>query len=128
MAKRTVGFYSQLWISHLPKNQKDTFSLLAALKDEHIGIFQAQSEFSGNFDLFEISGEGNNPKIKMLQTDKKFEFKTTIEQSKAGDFEFTLKIDGTVPRGPKVYHTLEDWEVGYVDQLKALVIKLVKKG
>ena len=119
---RKVGFYNQLWVSHFPKNEKDVYSVLAALKDEQFGIFQDGSDFSGSFDLFEVEGTAHDFKIKMLQTDKKFEFNVEIKPDKSSDFEYSLKIvSGNVPRGPKVYYTLEEWEVGNNSQLVSAI-------
>lgn len=126
-AGRKVGFFNQLWISHYPKSQKDAFSVLATFTGESIGVFQDSSEFSGNFDMFKIlNGDPSHPSILMLQTDSKFEFLTKITPV-TGEFEFKLELGGPAPRGPQIYFTLAEWEIGNQEDLTKVMVDILNK-
>src|SRR5688572_2572817 len=61
----------RLWIDHLPRNDKDMIQIFAAITEEPVGIFQATSQWKGEFELFRYEKSGNELRVVFPQTGTK---------------------------------------------------------
>jgi hypothetical protein len=120
--------YDRLWIDHMPKNDKDTFNVFAAITEEPLGIFQQTSQWRGNFEMFQYEGRGGELRIVYPQTGDKE--KVTARAKECSDqrhMDFCLELGGA-SRGVKQYYSREGWEIGAahdVDAIRARVAQLV---
>lgn len=112
----SLTFEDRIWIDHFPKNAQDKLQALYAVSEEEFGVYLSQSDFEGDFSIFAITSEltQNDVEILMLQTDKKHVLKYTLSDKNVPhdfDFSLTMKDDSKHPRGPKVYYSMEGWEI-----------------
>ena len=119
----------RIWIDHLPRSDKDTIQIFLALDEEPIGLFQAASQWKGNYELFEHETHGGEMRIIYPHTDEREAVKVKATRCNHGEMDFCLEIDGA-SRGVKKYYSREGWEVGgakTVEQVRTRLDTLLKK-
>src|SRR5262245_24837178 len=82
----------RVWLDHLPRNDKDTINLFVAITEEPLGLFQATSQWKGNFELFlhEVSGE--DLRITYPQSGEKEKVKAKARTCKERDMDYCLEL------------------------------------
>ena len=101
----------RIWIDHLPKTESDTIHIFAAITQEPMGIFQATSQWKGNFELFVYEAHGDTIRAVYPQDRSKEELKVSARTcSDMRDMDYCLEIKGA-SRGPKKYYSRKGWEI-----------------
>ncbi len=118
----SVGIENQLWIDRIPDTEKDKMNLFAIIKAEKIGVYQAASEFEGDYSIFFLESlDDKTVSIKMGQTDKKHKISYKVRPTTGKELgDFALEVSGH-PRGPKSYFTLNEWELGSSQDLEVAI-------
>jgi hypothetical protein len=105
-------FYDRIWVDHLPKSDTDTFQIMAAVTEQPIGIFQATSQWKGQFELFRYQARGDGQlEIVFPQTGTRDKVRYRAWKCSEQRFDFCLQLDGA-SRGIKKYYSLEGMEIG----------------
>jgi len=60
----------RIWIDHIPKNDRDTIQVFAAISEEPFGLFQAASAWKGAYELFRYEAKGHVLRIVYPQKDR----------------------------------------------------------
>ncbi len=113
--------FDRLWIDHMPRNDKDTIQVFAAITDEPMGVFQETSVWKGAFELFRY--ESHDGEIRMLfpQTNERSKVKAKARAcSDKRDMDYCLELSGT-NRGVKKYYSRKGWEIGRIEDAEHLV-------
>lgn len=111
----------RIWIDHIPRNDRDIFNIWVAITEQPFGIFQATSQWKGNFELFQYESHGDEIRIVYGQTGEKEKAKLKATKCDEKGFDYCLTIDGA-SRGVKKYYSMEEWiiEGSGVDQMDHL--------
>ena len=106
-----ISSLDRIWIDHLPKTESDTIHVFAAITQEPMGIFQATSQWKGNFELFVYEAHGDTIRAVYPQDRSKEELKVSARTcSDMRDMDYCLEIKGA-SRGPKKYYSRKGWEI-----------------
>jgi hypothetical protein len=108
----------RLWVDHLPRSDRDTFHVFAALTEQPVGIFQATSQWQGAYEIFRYEAHGDELRMFFPQTGEAEKVRATARRCDEGGMDFCLELSGS-KRGAKRYYSLEGWEIGSLDQLHA---------
>ncbi len=121
-----IALENRIWIDHLPKNEKDKFSVFYLVTEDEIGVFSEQSAFTGSFDLCGIITAPTKSEVGlvMLQSDKKFKLSFKVEKAEKSEFDFKTTLTNT-PRGPTVYFSMEGWEIDSKSDAKTQIFKVL---
>lgn len=120
----------RIWIDHIPRNDRDTFHLFAAITEQPFGIFQATSQWKGNYELFQYEAHGDEIRFHYPQTGDRERAKLKASKCSEKGFDYCLTIDGA-SRGVKKYYSMEEWiiegsGVDQIDHLRTRVNALVQ--
>jgi hypothetical protein len=113
----------RLWIDHLPRNDKDMIQIFAAITEEPVGIFQATSQWKGEFELFRYERQGSELRVVFPQTGTKDRVTAKATRCDQRGMDFCLELEGS-SRGVKKYYSREGWEIGSVRDIDALTHEL----
>jgi hypothetical protein len=113
----------RLWVDHIPRNDKDMIQIFAAITEEPVGIFQATSQWKGEFELFRYEKQGSEMRIVFPQTGTKDRVKAKATRCDQRGMDFCLELEGS-SHGVKKYYSREGWEIGSVKDADALLRKL----
>lgn len=107
----------RIWIDHIPRNDRDVFQLFVAITEQPFGIFQATSQWKGQYELFQYEPNGDELKIHYGQTGEKEKVKAVATKCNEKGMDYCLELKGS-SRGVKKYYSMEDWIIdGRVDTL-----------
>jgi hypothetical protein len=109
----------RIWLDHLPRNDRDTVNVFAMLSEHSVGVFQATSQWRGNFEVFRYEADGGELRIVYPQTGDREKARTKARRCDEGGMDFCLEIDGA-SRGVKKYYSQEGWEIGAAHDLDAV--------
>jgi hypothetical protein len=109
----------RIWVDHLPRTDKDTFQIFAAISEEEFGVFQQTSSWKGNFELFTFKFAGDKIKATFPQDGDREEIKVKATPCNEGQMDYCLEIAGS-KRGVKKYYSRKGWEIDGVHSAKAL--------
>jgi hypothetical protein len=120
----------RIWIDHIPRNDRDTFSLFAAITEQPFGIFQATSQWKGQYELFQYEAHGDEIRFHYGQTGDREKAKIKATKCSEKGFDYCLTIDGA-SRGVKKYYSMEEWIIegngtDTIDHLRKRVNALVQ--
>ena len=118
-----VAVTDRLWIDHIPRSDKDVIQIFAALTEEPVGIFQATSQWKGEFEIFRYEQHGGELRMLFPQTGTRDRVKAKATECDKNGMDFCLELDGA-SRGVKRYYSREGWEIGSVRDIDALKAKL----
>jgi hypothetical protein len=104
----------RLWVDHLPRNERDVFQVFLAITDEPLGIFQAQSVWKGNFELFRYELDGDKLRLVFPQDNDRETVKIEARACHEKDMDYCLELSGS-SRGAKRYYSRKGWEIGSLD-------------
>jgi hypothetical protein len=114
----------RLWIDHIPRSERDTIQIFAALTEQPVGVFQASSVWRGQFELFKYEAHGEELRVVFPQDGAKEKLRAKATRCNKAGMDFCLELDGS-SRGVKKYYSREGWEIGSVRELDALKTKLL---
>jgi hypothetical protein len=100
----------RIWIDHLPRNDRDTIQVFAAISEEPFGVFQAASTWKGQYEMFRYTAHGNELKIVYPQSNDRETVKTKARRCSENQMDFCLELDGGT-RGVKRYYSRKGWEI-----------------
>lgn len=109
----------RLWIDHIPRNDRDTIQIFAALTQEPVGVFQATSQWKGEFEVFRYEQHGNELRMLFPQTGTRDRVTAKATECDRGGMDYCLELDGA-SRGVKRYYSREGWEIGSRRDIDAL--------
>jgi hypothetical protein len=105
----------------MPKDDRDTINVFAAITDEPIGIFQATSVWKGAFELFRYENAGDGKIVFMYpQTRDKERGAYRARTCSEKGFDYCLELDGN-SRGVKRYFSQKGWEIRGTSQIESKV-------
>jgi len=100
----------RIWIDHLPKNDRDTIQVFAAISEEPFGVFQAASSWKGAYELFRYESRGNELRIFYPQSNERETVKHKARNCSENQMDYCLELDGG-SRGVKRYYSRKGWEI-----------------
>jgi hypothetical protein len=100
----------RIWIDHIPRNDRDTIQVFAAISEEPFGVFQAASTWKGAYELFRYEPSGNTLKVVYPQTNDKETVKHNARRCSENQMDFCLELSGG-SRGVKRYYSRKGWEI-----------------
>jgi hypothetical protein len=109
----------RIWIDHIPKNDRDTIQVFAAISEEPFGIFQAASSWKGNYELFRYESNGNTLRIVYPQSNDRETVKHNARRCTENQMDFCLELSGG-SRGVKRYYSRKGWEIENVSSVSDL--------
>jgi hypothetical protein len=112
-------FADRIWIDHVPRNERDTINVFAAISEHSVGVFQATSQWRGAFEAFRYEAASGELRILYPQTGDRDKAHAKARRCNDGQMDFCLEIDGA-SRGVKKYYSREGWEIGAAHDLDAL--------
>src|SRR5262245_2386320 len=118
--------FNRVWIDHMPKNDKDTIQVFAAITEEPLGIFQATSVWKGAFEMFVYESSGDEIRMVFPQTNDRAKVKAKARAcNDKRDMDYCLELDGS-SRGVKRYYSRKGWEIdGHIqDRVETLLRSL----
>ncbi|HEY1552313.1 MAG TPA: hypothetical protein VGG28_31015 [Kofleriaceae bacterium] len=110
----------QLWVDHLPRNERDPINVFVMLDEEKLGVMQNLTRYKGAYEMFEY-GQGKG--FRWPQTGDVDKPSIRIHSCKDDGFDYCMDISG-VSRGVKHYVTKKDWKVRSLADEQALAAKL----
>lgn len=120
-----VSVTDRLWIDHIPRNDKDTIQIFVAITEEPIGVFQAASQWKGEFEFFRYEQHGGELRILFPQTGTRDRVRAKATECNKNGMDYCLELEGS-SRGVKRYYSREGWEIGSVRDLDAIRAKLAR--
>jgi len=100
--------FDRIWIDHMPRNERDIVQIFAALDDSSFGIFDAVSQWTGAYEIFQFEANGGDVRAVYPQTGKKEKFTLDAKACDVRGFDYCLEIKGS-DHGVKRYYSQEDW-------------------
>jgi len=117
----------RIWIDHIPRNDRDVFNLFVAITEQPFGIFQATSQWKGQYELFQYEANGDELRIVYGQTGDKDKVKAVATECNEKGMDYCLELKGA-SRGVKRYYSMEDWVIdGRMDTLDHLRARVQDK-
>ncbi|HEY0993062.1 MAG TPA: hypothetical protein VGD80_38680 [Kofleriaceae bacterium] len=116
-ANRLVA--DRIWIDHIPRNERDTINVFAAVSEHSIGVFQATSQWRGAFEAFRYEANGGELRLFFPQTGDRERARAKARRCSEQQMDFCLEIEGA-SRGVKKYYSREGWEIGQARDLDAV--------
>lgn len=122
----------RIWIDHIPKNDRDTIQVFAAISEEPFGVFQAASTWKGAYEMFRYEAKGNELKVVYPQSNDRETVKHNARRCSENQMDFCLELSGG--KGVKRYYSRKGWEIENVtsarelaDRTEAVLSTLVTK-
>lgn len=100
----------RIWIDHIPKNERDTIHVFAAISEEPFGVFQAASTWKGNYELFRYEANGSELRVVYPQNNDRETVKHKARRCSENQMDFCLELSGS-SRGVKRYYSRKGWEI-----------------
>jgi hypothetical protein len=100
----------RLWIDHIPRNERDTTEVFVAVSEHSVGVFQAASQWRGNYEVFKFEASGGELRLVFPQTGNRETVRAKARRCKESQMDFCLDLDGA-SRGAKRYFSREGWEI-----------------
>jgi hypothetical protein len=117
----------RIWIDHIPRNDRDTFQLFVAITEQPFGIFQATSQWKGQYELFQYEAHGDELRLVYGQNGDKDKVKAHATKCNQGGMDYCLELKGA-SRGVKKYYSMEDWVIdGRMDTIDHLRARVQEK-
>jgi len=118
--------FDRIWIDHFPRSDTDMAQVFVALSDEAVGIFNAASQWKGEFEIFHWEPRGEGEMVLLYpQTHSRETVKYRATECDAGEFTFCLELAGN-SRGVKKYYSKRGWEVDSLAAARAQLTSLTK--
>jgi hypothetical protein len=114
----------RLWIDHIPRNDRDTIQIFAAITEEPMGVFQAASMWKGQFEFFRYEMNGEDLRVVFPQDGGREKVRAKATRCDKNGMDFCLELEGS-SRGVKKYYSREGWEIGSRHDIEELTAKIV---
>jgi len=115
----------RLWVDHVPRNERDTIQVFAALTEEPMGVFQAASVWKGEYELFRYEVHGNEYRLFFPQTRTIDKVKAKATECDRSGMDYCLELEGS-SHGVKKYYSREGWEIGSAKDIERLTKQLAQ--
>jgi hypothetical protein len=109
----------RVWIDHVPRSERETFHVFAAISERSIGVFRAASMWRGGFEGFRFEASGDELRMVFPQTGDRETVKVKAQRCREERMDFCLELDGA-SRGVKRYYSRKGWEIRGAHDLDAL--------
>jgi len=106
----------RIWIDHIPKNDRDIINVFVAITEQPFGIFDAGSQWTAKFELFQYEANGGEIRVYYGQTGEREKITAKATKCNHQGFELCLQLSGN-SRGVGKYYSMEDWVIDSRDQL-----------
>ena len=113
----------RIWIDHIPRNERDTIRVFAAVSEHAVGVFQTTSAWRGAFEAFRYEASGDELRLVFPQTGDRETVRAKARRCNEGGMDFCLELDGA-SRGVKRYYSREGWEIRGNHDLDAIARQL----
>ena len=100
----------RIWMDHIPRHDKDIFQVFLALTEQPFGVFQASSQWQGNFEIFRYEAHGGELRIIYPQTNDREQVQSKARRCNEQGMDFCLELEGS-SRGVKRYYSKKGWEI-----------------
>ena len=109
----------RIWIDHIPRGERDTIKVFAAVSEHSIGVFQATSQWRGAYEAFRYEASGGELRLLFPQSGDRETVRVKARRCSENGMDFCLELDGA-SRGAKRYFSREGWEIkgGNVDAIE----------
>jgi hypothetical protein len=101
----------RLWVDHMPRSERDSINIFAALTEQPVGVFQETSVWSGKYELFRYEAHGEELRIVFPQNGDNEKVRAKARRCNEGGMDYCLELSGS-SRGVKRYYSREGWEIG----------------
>lgn len=102
---------NRIWLDHIPKNDRDVVNVFVAITEGPFGVFQASSQWKGQFEMFRYEASGDELRIHYPQSNDRDKVKTRATRCNQRQMDYCLELDGS-SRGVKKYYSRKGWEIG----------------
>ena len=109
----------RIWIDHIPRGERETVHVFAAVSEHSIGVFQATSQWRGAYEAFRFEASGGEFRVLYPQTGERETVHARARRCSEGGMDFCLEMDGA-SRGVKRYYSREGWEIGGARDVAAI--------
>jgi hypothetical protein len=113
----------RIWIDHVPRSERDTIHVFAALSGEAMGVFQTASAWQGQYEGFRFESQGSELRVVFPQSGKRERIKAIARECDEHGMDYCLELKGS-SHGVKRYYSHEGWEIGSLADEHKLVDKL----
>ena len=113
----------RIWIDHIPRNERDTIRVFAAVSEHSVGVFQATSQWRGGVEAVRFEASAGELRLVFPQTGDRETVRARARHCSEGGMDFCLELDGA-SRGVKRYYSREGWEIGGGHDLDAIARQL----
>lgn len=113
----------RIWIDHVPRSDKDTINVFAAISEHAVGVFQATSQWRGSFEVFRYEANGAELRLLYPQTGDREAVRAKAKRCTEHQMDFCLEIEGA-SRGVKKYYSREGWEIRGTQDLGAVTRRI----
>jgi hypothetical protein len=100
----------RIWIDHIPRNERDTIKVFAAISEHSVGVFQATSQWRGAYEAFRYEASGGEMRLVFPQSGDRETVRVKARRCNEQGMDFCLELDGA-SRGAKRYYSREGWEI-----------------
>jgi hypothetical protein len=114
----------RLWVDHIPRTERDTIQIFAALTEQPVGAFQASSMWKGQYELFRYESHGDEFRLLFPQNGDRERVTVKATRCNKNGMDYCLEVRGA-SRGVKQYYSREGWEIGSVGDISAAQGKLL---
>lgn len=109
----------RIWIDHIPRGERDTIKVFAAVSEHSIGVFQATSQWRGAYEAFRYEAGGGELRMLFPQSGDRETVKVKARKCSENGMDFCLELEGA-SRGAKRYYSREGWEIKGGNNLDAI--------
>jgi hypothetical protein len=113
----------RIWIDHVPKNERDTVNVFAAVSEHAVGGFSASSQWRGSFEGFRYEASGGELRLLYPQTGDRETVRGRARRCTEQRMDFCLELEGA-SRGVKRYYSREGWEIDGASDVAAIEHRL----
>lgn len=127
VAESQLVVTDRIWIDHIPRNDRDTFQIFLALTEEPVGIFQAASQWAGQYEIFRYEMNGEEIRFVFPQNGDREKGTAKARECRDHGHDYCLDMSGT-KRGVKKYYSRKGWEIDGLtaDEAKAKADAIVE--
>jgi hypothetical protein len=102
---------NRIWIDHLPKSNTDPVQLFALVEDSAMGLFDARSQWKGEWEVFRYRHDGEGKlALEFPQSGARRGAAYRASECKEKNFNYCLEL--SAGRGASRYYSRKGWEIG----------------
>src|SRR5688572_19519635 len=81
----------RIWIDHIPRSERDTIQIFLAITEQPFGVFQATSQWKGQFELFRYEKHGDELRVYYGQSGEREKIKAKSVKCDEKGFDYCLE-------------------------------------